>query len=69
MRSFEIEYPLDVLIADSTIVTTYKVKDRVIISGTKEYYAFYAVYAYTKTDDGIDWYRLIQLQQSRIQNE
>lgn len=67
MHSFDIEYSLSDLLEDPFIVSAYEDKDKVIISGTEEGYTFLAVYAYTKTQDGEDWYQLMQCQRARIQ--
>lgn len=67
MFRFSVLYPLETLISDKDLVAEYKEKEKVVIKGKTDYNSFFIILSYSETIDGVDWYVLMQYQQTRLQ--
>ena len=67
MFRFSVLYPLETLTSDKDLVAEYKEKEKVVIKGKTDYNSFFIILSYSETIDGVDWYVLMQYQQTRLQ--
>ena len=67
MFNFGVMYSLETLTNDMDLVVEHKEKEKVVMKGAGAYSSFFAVFSYLKTIEGMDWYQLMQYQQTRLQ--
>lgn len=69
MFDFDVMYSLETLTKDMDLVKEHKKKKKVIIKGKNDYSSFFAVFSYMRTIGGTDRYKLMQCQQTRLQEQ